>query len=97
MKAHRSPTVSGQTGGESNKAMGGRIRAKRVKVQHKCFLEVLSLQNQLNVYLPTCICLVDDSLDMSSMIYDSILVRAIKRVFFWVKTLSTYYQGAVFH
>ena len=43
------------------------------------------------------IVLVDDGLDMPSSIYDSI--KAITHgsvVFFWVKTASTHYQGAVF-
>ena len=55
---------------------------------------VLSLQNQLKLYLS--ICLIDDGWDIPSWICDSI--RAIKHVlvmFFWVKTSSTHYEGAV--
>ena len=55
-------------------------------------LKVLSLQNQLKLYL--LFCLLDDGLDMPSSIYDAI--RVITRVsvwFFWLR-ISTHYPGA---
>ena len=58
------------------------------------FLMVLSLQNQLKLYLH--ISLVDGDFDWPSIIYDSIrTIKHVSVVFFSVKTSSTHYHGAV--
>ena len=63
----------------------------KVEVVKSSLLKVLSLQNELKLYLP--IFLVDDVLDMLSSIYDSIWsIKHGSVVFFWVKTSATHYQ-----